>query len=250
MTLFAAIATLATMAASAVLQASIGFGFAIFSIPLLVLLGWTVPEAIALAGAGMTVQMVAGLLRLGQHISLRPLLPWIALTLISFTVGLLALKVVAQRQPQLLEAMVGGGVLVAVLLQGAVGKRPTVDVGPGWTAVAMVSSGLLNGATGMGGPPLIIWAVAHPWEPARVRATIWAMILPRMPLQILLLYLAFGQPTVRATLLGLVAAPAILGGSALGLMLGARLSGEGLRRISLVVLTAVGVYTVIKALLG
>ncbi len=240
------VAVAAIVAVSSTLQATVGFGLALLAIPLLHLIGFEPPAAIAISSSAMLVQMANGVLRLRASVRARELLWPLVITMV---LGVLALRAVVAVKPDLARQAAGVVVLGALVVLQVVRPAPRPRVAAPWTVLAMSASGLLSGSTGMGGPPLALWSYAHEWPAERIRATIWAIALPATAVLLVLLAVTFGPSTIRALALAALLAPFALAGSNAGLALARRLSVERLRTAAFVVLAVLGVSAIIRPLL-
>jgi len=242
-------AAAAIVAASSALQATVGFGLALLAIPLLHLSGFAPEQAIAISSSAMMVQMANGVLRLRASVEARDLLWPLAITMPAMLVGVLGLRAVVAVNPDLARQAAGAVVLGALVVLRVVRPAPRARVAWPWTALAMSTSGLLGGSTGMGGAPLALWSYAHEWPAERIRATIWAIALPATGTLLALLAIAFGASAVRALALAALLAPFALAGSNAGLALARRLSVDRLRAAAVIVLAVLGVSAIVRPLL-
>jgi uncharacterized membrane protein YfcA len=120
----------------------------------------------------------------------------------------------------------------------------------GWGGVAFLGSGFLAGICGMGGPPLVLWAVAHDWPTQRIRGFLCATFATSIPIQIVLLAVTFGMPILWYVAVGIALLPLVYAGSAVGLPVGNRFASPALRRVAFAVLFATGVSALIPVLRG
>ena len=236
--------------ASAALQATVGFGFALFAVPLLVWTGLDVPAAVTIVTVSMAIQVANGLRRLGATLNYREQISNVVVTLLGILVGVALLRLLAAQFPRVLEQGAGVLILAALLARLLLRPTPVAKVAAGWTGAAMLASGVLSGVIGMGGPPVVFWAFAHDWSGDRIRATIWLLLLPRTPLLLGALYLAFGHPIGTAMLLGLFVAPVAWLGSTTGLWLGAKVETERLRLLATALLAVTGASAILRPILG
>ena len=108
---------------------------------------------------------------------LRAAVPWrLALTatafrLASLIVGLFVLKKLVVLSPEYIKMVVGGILCVVVVFQFLWRVQPAEAVHWFWGGLAFIASGLLAGVCGMGGPPLVLWALAHKWSAERTTMT-------------------------------------------------------------------------------
>ena len=91
----------------------------------------------------------------------------------------------------------------------------------------------------MGGPPLVLWVMAHDWPADRTRAFLFAAFSSLIPVQLGLFYAALGPDVLRGAALGVVLIPAVWIGSAAGLRLGALVSKRRLRLAAYALLAAI-----------
>jgi hypothetical protein len=109
-----------------------------------------------------------------------------------------------------------------------------------WGGLAFSSSGILAGICGMGGPPLVLWSVAQNWSVERTRGFIFTVMAASIPLQIFLLYLAFGADILGGIQFAFLAAPAVYIGAKIGLPIGNRMPKQILTRMVYSILIVVG----------
>ena len=235
---------------SAMVQATIGFAFALFAIPLLVFAGFDVVTAITTSTTAMTIQMLIGVIRLKAEVELRPMLAPILLSFPALALGIALLRVLNDVRPEALEQVVGIALLLIVVAIVTIRPTPRESQHPGWAITAASTSGFLSGLTGMGGPPVAIWAIAHDWPTGRTKAAIWWLVLPRMPVQLLFFCITFGPAAVHALLVGLIATPMVVVGSTLGLRLGAPIPVPTLRAIALIVLGVIATRAILAPMIG
>jgi len=213
-------------------QGATGFGSAMVAIPIMLWGGLTLPAAIAVNTAIMTLQ---GATSCWEH---RATIPWsdtkamVALRIASVPVGVLALASMQSWGPVLVKQIVGVTLLATLVFLVAFKVRPVPHVSPIWTAVAGSASGFLQGAVGIGGPPLVTWTLLHDWEPARTRGFLWATSLQMVPVSLLLLVWQFGSPVLWFFLAGIVAFPGVALGNRWGVRLGDTFSRPVLRRVT------------------
>jgi len=243
-------ATAAIIAMSATLQATVGFGAALLAIPLLHLSGFEPAEAIVISSVTMGVQMTNGVLRLRASVRARELLGPLAIVIAALLLGVAILRAVVAVNANLARQATGVVMLIVIATMTLI-RRPTPRerVAMPWTALAMVSSGLLSGTTGMGGPPLALWSYAHDWPAERIRAMIWAIALPAITLLLALLVLVFGASVLRALAIAGLLSPFALAGSNAGFAISRQFSVDQLRTTAFVVLAVLSASAIIRPLL-
>lgn len=232
------------------LQSAVGFGFGLFAIPLLIILGSRSYEAIAVVSICSAVQNLIGAYWLRRHIQWRQLIPLMVLAATTVPLGAWLLHrihdtfaVTAIRQ------LFGVIVLMGLLAQWAWQVRPRDRLHVSWGAAAAALCGLLAGLSGMGGPPLVMWVMAHRWSNQRSRATLWTLFVSLTPFQVLFISHEFGKEALFAFGHGLLFSPITLLGILPGLWLGQRFSRPFLRKISYFILLLISLYAIFQPLL-
>jgi uncharacterized protein len=237
------------LAAAAVLQGTVGFAYALLATPLLTGIGLPLPRIMAMVATASLVQCVVGVRQLGPDV------PWplvLSGTLVRYAgtlAGSLVLLCIVALPRDELRLVVGCVVAAIVLAQLALRVRPAAALHAVWAWVAFAASGLLAGLTGMGGPPLVIWATAHDWPMRRVRGFLFAMFVFALPFQLLLLWLMFPSDTLGGMRDGFYLTPLVLLSSVAGVWLGNRVPGPWLRAAIYGVLIASAAGLVVPALL-
>jgi hypothetical protein len=244
---FVLVALISTLASA--LQSFVGFGFALFAIPPLLLLGLSLPEAVAISLSGTFVQGMAAAVKLHGHIRWRDIAPLTAVRLLTIPVGLAMMVVLVKLGEAQTKQAVGAALLIALILWGAVRVQPRERLATGWGVAAGLGSGLLGGSVGMGGPPCVLWALGHRWTSEQLRASLFTIFSLTVPAQFALLWWQFGLEPIRAGLLGLLLTPLIAAGAALGLRLSMHLPTPHLRRAMLALLAVMAVYAVVQPFL-
>jgi uncharacterized protein len=221
--------TALVLAAAALLQGTIGFAYALLATPLLTLLGVALPQTMATVATASLVQCVVGMRQLESDIPWPHVLHGTLVRYAGTLLGSLALLGVATL-PKSLVGLCVGCILVAVVgAQLALRVRPAARLHPLWGWLAFGTSGLLAGVSGMGGPPLVLWAAAHDWQPRRVRGFLFAMFFFALPFQLLVLWLMFAADALLGMRTGLLLMPLVLLASVCGVWLGNRVTAGPLR---------------------
>ncbi len=102
----------------------------------------------------------------------------------------------------------------------------------------------------MGGPPLVLWVMAHDWTAERTRAFLFASFMGLVPVQLTLLYWTFGKDVVYGMAVGAALSPVVLLGSLLGLRVGARFSKPLLHRLAFLLLVAIALNAMFPQIWG
>jgi uncharacterized membrane protein YfcA len=212
-------------------QSAVGFAFALLATPLLIWIGIPLPAAITIVAVSSFFQAGIGVKHLYKDV------PWkisVTATIVrtaTVFIGILILKMITDLDTGIIRFIVGCFLTVLVILPAILRIKPVEKVHWFWGALAFSSSGVLNGMIGMGGPPLVLWALRHDWPVKQVRGFLFAVLLFSLPLQILMLYNTFGNGIEKAVLIGFASIPAIALGTFIGIPLGNRMSKSLLRII-------------------
>lgn len=200
-------------------QTAVGFGFGLMSVPLLLWVGLPLPVAIALAIAAGSVQSAYGAYVARESIDFREAFRLAGFQVLGMPLGLCLLHFFVAEGPAFAKQVVGASLLVVLTTRLAVRPTPRDSV-PSWVgAIASATSGLLSAALGIGGPPLVLFALAHRWDVARTRGFLWTQfVLGTAPL-VIILGARFGTSVLVGFAAGLVLAPALYVGSRIGFAL-------------------------------
>lgn len=227
-----------------VIRSAFGFGEALIAVPLLAAV---IPLQVAAPMAVLLSITIAAVVvaQDWRHIHLRSSI-WLLLpTVAGIPMGLWLLTSTHQR--------VVKGVLAAVIITFAAyslaGRRRMVlhSDSRGWLLACGFCAGVLGGAYGMNGPPLVIYGSLRRWTTQQFRATLQAYFLPASMIGMAGYWMAglWTRPVTHYYLLGLpVALPAVL----LGRWISHRLSGGAFLRWVYVGLAGLGVLLLIQAI--
>ncbi len=234
---------------AAVAQSAIGFGYALFATPLLVWIGVPLPSIITLVATCSTIQAVIGARKLHPAVPWRLSLTATVIRLASVIVGLLLLKKLVTLNPDYIRMVIGGVLCLLVGVQLLWRPHPVKIMHWSWAGLAFITSGLLAGICGMGGPPLVMWSMAHDWSAQKTRGFLFAVLATSTPVQIVLLWLTFGSSILWNVAIGIALLPLVYLGAAIGLPIGNRMAKEKLRRVAYIILLIIGVSAVVPVFL-
>ena len=219
------------MFVAGVVQAAVGFAGGLFAIPLFVLLGMELPQAVMIALIGSFIQSVMGAYQLRRELDPRATIRPALLRLVTMPLGVATLWQLNQLEATRVKQFIGVMLLAIVVSQRVWRVRPRAKLHPAWEYLALGLSGFMAGLCGMGGPAMILWVMAHDWTAKKSRAFMFFVFSAGMIPQGLMLWYQFGE---------LVHAPAIVGtlgvfitmlGTQLGLQIGHGFSKSRLRAI-------------------
>jgi uncharacterized membrane protein YfcA len=206
-----------------VFRSAFGFGEALIAVPLLALV---VPVEIA-APVAVLVSITIALIVVVQdwrHVHVRSA-GWLLLfTLAGIPLGLLLLKEVAGSIVKAVLAVL----IVAFAMFSLLGSGEHELKNDRWAWLFGFCAGILGGAYGMNGPPLVIFGSLRKWSPTQFRATLQGYFLPASVIGMGGYWLAgFWTPVVSRFYL--LALPAVL----LGTFRGERSTGARIRGSSI-----------------
>jgi hypothetical protein len=226
------------------IRSALGFGEALFAVPLVALV---LPVDIAAPVSVLVSITVAAvvLARDWRHVNIRSALWLVGFTVLGIPVGLLVLRTVP-------EPIVEGalGVVVAAFAALSLWWQPAYHLSDDRHAWMFgVSAGLLGGAYGMNGPPLVVYGSLRRWPPERFRATLQGYFLPASIIG-MAGYWAAGLWTSHVNRFYLLSLPAVLMAIPLGRIINARFDTQRFMTAVQVALLASGAALVLHAALN
>ncbi len=225
---------------AALAQSAVGFGFALFATPLLLLLGIPLPDTIIMVATCSALQATIAARQLRASIPWSLALNATAVRLISVIIGLFFLKYLVTFSPDYIKATISGILCLLAIMQLLWRPRPVESMHRGWGILAWSASGLLSGICGMGGPPLILWTMAHNWSTKKNRGFLFAVFSTSIPFQLALLCVMFGVDMLWNIVIGTAFLPLVYLGLKIGMPIGNRMSKTTLRRVALFILLVIG----------
>jgi uncharacterized protein len=214
---------------SALLQAVAGFGAALLGLPLLLMVGNQLYEAQLLLLCALLPQNVFSCWRLRKSIDYREVAWPATIRTLTMPIGVLGLTALMKQSENTIGQVVGLIIVTAIVLQSFAGREFHSARKWPWMLLTFGGSGIMQGLSGIGGPPMVLWVYGQRYSVDRARAFLFAVYVANFLPQLLLLWWKFGTEIWMPCFLGLLATPLILAGSELGLKLGSRL---GDRRMS------------------
>jgi uncharacterized membrane protein YfcA len=231
--------------ASSMVQGMVGFASGMVAIPLLLIVGTTLSEAVAISAVAAFAQNLLGLYSLRREVPFRESIRPIAIRFAALPFGVAALKLAGELDHDRVRQIVGAIVLFTLVLVLRTPDRARQRWPRVWDWTAFLSSGFLVGFCGIGGPPIVMWAMAQGWPSGRTRGFLFLVFFASMFPQLILLGVAYGRDIGPAMLVGVVGAPIVLAGTYLGLRLGKRFSQRWLRVASFSLLLAMALVEVL-----
>lgn len=228
------------------IRSSLGFGEALVAVPLLAL---RIPIRVAAPLAVLVSITVAAIVtaREWRHVQVRSA-GWLVLaTLPGIPIGLALVTRVDQHVVKATLAFV----ILAFALHSLV-RRTLLHLASdkvSWLLGFGFLAGVLGGAYGMNGPPLVVYGTLRRWSAAHFRATLQAYFLPASVLGMVGYWLA-GLWVPLVTRYYLLSLPAVVAATWLGTILTRRLRDRGFQRYVLGALVLVGLALLAQSMQG
>jgi hypothetical protein len=164
---------LAVIFLATLIRSAFGFGEALVAVPLLALL---IPVKVAAPVAVLVSITVAGVVLLQDWHEVHVGSAWrlVVSTLFGTPFGLLVLTTVAE--PVVKAAL--AAVIIAFSTYRLIGRSRFVLEDDRLAWLFGFGAGVLGGAYGMNGPPLVVYGALRGWSPERFRATLQGYFLP------------------------------------------------------------------------
>ncbi|MEM7477486.1 MAG: TSUP family transporter [Planctomycetota bacterium] len=233
------------MFAAATLQAAVGFAAAMFAIPLLFWAGNDLMSAQVMVITAMLPQNILGVYKLRESVTLKEVTAPALVRIAAIPIGIIGLTYVRTWSEDSVNQFVAVLILLAVASQAFIGVEWKNAKRWYWVVVTFGGSGILQGVSGISGPPMVLWVHGQRYSACRARAFLFAMYISNFLPQILLLIWSFGGAVWKALFVAVLAIPLVLVGASLGLKIGAKLGDDRLRPLSYIVLVAMAVYSLL-----
>ncbi len=232
------------------LQGTVAFGFGLLSVPLLLMIGLPIPAVLAIASVCTAVQAGSGVHHLRTDVPWKDVGRSVVLRAVTMLLGIWMLSLLVNYPVARIKFWIGLVMLLLVVLQTFLQPQPRATLHRGWDLAAFLTSGFTGGLCSMGGPPLVLWVMAHDWTAERTRAFLFASFMGLVPVQLTLLYWTFGKDVVYGMAVGAALSPVVLLGSLLGLRVGARFSKSLLHRLAFLLLVAIALNAMFPQIWG
>ena len=227
------------------IQSVVGFGLALFAVPLLILANIPLLQAVFLVLTISLVTALLGVARLRSSFDLRLSGTASAYRALGMIPGFGLAVLLSRSSPANIKAAMGFAIGLGVIAQAKKLKHPRPSttneppLEPSRRAApwAFLSSGVLMGWLGMGGPPLVFWLLTGRQDPKRTRSFLYGVYLLTIPFQLALM--SWHSPELAYACLPYLAAaiPCCLAVSAFCLVIGDKLDVDRLQWLSLGLLT-------------
>jgi uncharacterized membrane protein YfcA len=228
------------------IRSAFGFGEALIAVPLL---AFIIPLELAAPLAVLVSITIAGIVVVQdwRKIHLRSAVWLVLSTLLGIPLGLLLLTNTHQR---VVKAVLGA-IIVAFSVYSLIGRAPLQlrRDSRGWLFACGFCAGVLGGAYGMNGPPLVIYGSMRRWSAQHFRATLQGYFLPASLIGMGGYWLA-GLWVHAVTHYFVLSLPVTLLGIFLGRVINHRLQGEAFLRYIYLGLAGIGTLLLAQAMTG
>lgn len=231
------------MTFGSVVQGAVGFASGLIGVPLLVLSGFSIPEAATINLCSTSVQNISGAWKLRLHLEPSELAIPVIIRWLGIPCGTYVAYLADQQlTPAQVKQLVGLFLLVVVLLLVLFRVQPREKLGLGWQALAFSTSGFLMGFASLGGAPVVVYVNSLSWTASKSRAFLFFCSASSLPIVFAAFAWKYGEKIIVPLLSTLLVMPLILAGLWIGFVLGHRLSKPLFRRITfgLILVIAVG----------
>ena len=205
---------------AALIRSALGFGEALVAVPLLALI---IPIQLA-APLAVLISITVAAVVLAQdwrQVHIRSAASLLVATLLGAPAGLLLLTRVPGPAVKAVLALV----IIAFSSYSLIApKRPELNHDR-WAWLFGLGAGVLGGAYGINGPPLVIYGALRGWSPQHLRATLQGYFLPASTV-VMCGYWIAGLWTPEVTRYYLLALPAVVAAIFLGRAVNQRLHGR------------------------
>ena len=238
------IAVLAVIFLATLIRSAFGFGEALVAVPLLALV---IPVEVAAPVAVLVSVTVAGVVvaQDWRAVQVRSAGRLVLATLLGIPLGLLLLTAVAEPVVKAILAVVI--ITFSASRLAGRGRAELRDDRLAW--LFGFGAGILGGAYGMNGPPLVVYGTLRRWSPEQFRATLQGYFLPASLVGMGGYWLA-GLWVPAVTRYYLASLPVVLAATALGRLANRRIDGHAFLLAVHVGLVVIGMMLLIQAVWG
>ncbi len=196
------------------------------------------------------IQVVVATYQLRAAVRWRDVIPATLIRYVTIPIGIALLLAIGSLDRAQIKQILGFILLSILLVQFLWKVAPREHVQAKWMLVAFSSSGIMLGMAAMGGPPVVLWVMAHRWSNQQTRAFLASLFMLAAPLQLVLLYVSSRGDVLGAMLTGFAFAPVVAVGSTMGVRLGNSIAKPRLRQMAFVILLLTACISILSPVLA
>ena len=181
-------ASLSILALAAFIQATVGFAAALVGLPLLLWAGNDLVSSQIMIISAMLPQNVLSVWKLRHSIDYGEVILPASIRIAALPIGVAGLAVVMTWSAAQINQLVGGIILMAVAMQALAGIEWKNARWWPWLVLTFGGSGILQGLSGMSGPPMVLWVHGQRYSADRARAFLFAMYISNFLPQLCLVW--------------------------------------------------------------
>ena len=223
----------------ALVQSSVGFGFAIFSMPLLLCVGLTLQQAIFVSLVCQIAQELTGLCGVKDKTLAKNV--WVVMVsgVMFLIIGIMLLKKIEQLDVICLRRIVSVAILFSIIVEVFCRPHRRKGLGAFWGILAGSSAGIMTGTIGITGPPVVLWVMAQDLSNQQMRSSVWMIFLSIMVPMLVLFGFFYREDFATSLLTSILLIPLVLSFSALGMFVGNKIKKKTLRLTAYILLMIV-----------
>ena len=234
------------MTLGSIVQGAVGFASGLIGVPLLVLSGFSLPEAATVNLVSTSVQNVIGAWKLWPHLEVRELVFPVAVRWLAIPCGVYVAHLADQRlDPAQSKQLIGMFLLAIVGLLWGLKVTPREYLHLGWQSLIFVSSGFLMGFAAIGGAPMVVYVNSLTWTANKSRAFLFFCSAASLPVAMGMFWVEHGEKILPAAWATICVMPLMFMGLWCGLRVGHRLSKPLFRRITFGLITLIALIAIV-----
>lgn len=231
---------------AAFVQATVGFAAALLGLPLLLWAGNDLMSSQVMVITAMMPQNILSVWKLRKSIHIREVLLPATIRISALPIGILGLSAVMTWSASGVNQMVGAIILLALGMQLLIGIEWKTAKRLHWIIATFGGSGILQGLSGMSGPPMVLWVHGQRYSADHARAFLFSMYISNYIPQMCMLFAKFGTPVLSAATTALFSIPLVLLAASMGLKLGSWFGDKRLRPITYVCLGLLAIASLLR----